>query len=61
MPFYKYICKKCDKKHTVIKKISEYDREEHCPDCNEIMNRDPKDLVCDYECKCGGFYGKSST
>lgn len=60
MPFYKYICKKCDKQHTVMKKISEYDREEHCPDCNEILVRDPKDMVCGYECKCSGFYGKVS-
>lgn len=60
MPFYKYICKKCNKQHTVMKKTSEYDREEHCPDCSEVLVRDPKDMVCGYECKCSGFYGKVS-
>lgn len=59
MPFYKYICKKCDKQHTVMKKISEYDREEHCPDCNEILVRDPKDMVCGYA-DDKDFYGKVS-
>ncbi len=31
---YVYKCTKCFKKHEVIKRVSEYKKDEHCPTCN---------------------------
>lgn len=60
MPFYKYHCETCDKDITVFKKITEYDSHEKCEICGNPMKRKIEDMVSDYVCKCGGFYGKTS-
>ena len=61
MPFYKYVCENCKEIHEIERKISEYNPNENCPICNQPMKRDIGNLVCGYECRCGGFYGKTST
>lgn len=60
MPFYKYYCKNCDKDVEVRKNISKYDAHEKCEICGNPMKRKIEDMVSDYVCKCGGFYGKTS-
>lgn len=40
MPTYDYVCPKCDTSHEVIKYMSESDRIEKCPTCENEMTRD---------------------
>jgi len=39
MPSYDYLCEKCNKTEEISKKLSDYDRIEHCPYCGEEMKR----------------------
>ncbi len=41
MPEYTYYCSLCQQEHSVIKKISEFEREEKCPACESDMTRQP--------------------
>jgi putative FmdB family regulatory protein len=40
MPTYPYKCEKCEIKENVVKYMSESDRSEACPQCNNPMERD---------------------
>ncbi len=37
MPFYDYVCKKCNKKFTITMTISEHDQKKvRCPKCKSV-------------------------
>jgi len=36
---YEYECKKCNKKVSIDKPMSESSKKEYCPDCKEEMSR----------------------
>lgn len=61
MPNYKFICP-THGENTINMKMSEYKAENDykCQICGEVMTRDINGMVCGYQAKCGGFYGKSS-
>jgi len=61
MPNYKFVCP-IHGENIITMKMSEYDAEnEHkCPICGGVMTRDINSMVCGYQAKCTGFYGKSS-
>ena len=40
MPIYTYICNKCGEGDMVVKPMAQYRREEPCPNCGEVMQRD---------------------
>jgi putative FmdB family regulatory protein len=39
MPYYEYECPKCKHETEIIKSISNYDRDEPCGECGELMDR----------------------
>lgn len=60
MPSYKYHCIYCNVDETVDKKMTDYNPDEPCPICNKPMTRKVENMVCGYQAKCDGFYGKKS-
>ena len=57
MPIYSYACDNCGKEEMVVKSLSEYDRLEPCPVCDESMRRD---IAADapHACSRGRPYAK---
>lgn len=62
MPKYEYKCtsKTCNHELTINCKMSEYSPIQKCENCGSDMERKVENMICGYQAKCQGFYGKKS-
>jgi len=39
MPVYEYVCPECETYFTELKRVSDFNSQSHCPECNTIANK----------------------